>query len=560
MRWINSLSHRLFGSFRSTRQDAADRAAWIDQQVRVAASTHRHLLSVSKRGFTAAETPEFIASWKTTANVINQDLMMQWPTLRARSLQLARNNEWAAGYLKQLDDNVLGPAGVRLQMRLRRSSGSPIQWTAQNQTIEEAWTYFCRRGHCDISGRYTFRDLESLALSSLARTGELLYRFRPGAGPHRIQLQMLDPAIIDHQLSREFGSNRIRMGVEIDDDNRPVAYWLQASRPGDDCHSNVISIGRHVRIPAEQIRHFFWSEEVEQLRGIPWLSIGARRLYQAERFEEAAAVASTNSAQRLGFFVSPTGDSPPGFADQIISSVLDAARDAKKVLSPEEIQEITAAAQKYSTTVPGQFDTVPQGYDFRQYDSPWPNVAAGEFVKSQLRGWSSALGAAYNSIGNDLESVNYSSARVGIIAEREHYKSLQDKLISWFHDEIFYEWVKYAVLVVPTMSPSRIDAYRNCATWRPRRWEGIDPVKEAAANESDLRNGLTSRSRIILERSEDPDEIAAERKADDELFGPLSAAEKPANPAEKEKPNDPKEAADDDESSPDDGADGSEAE
>ena len=60
------------------------------------------------------------------------------------------------------------------------------------------------------------------------------------------------------------------------------------------------------------------------------------------------------------------------------------------------------------------------------------------------------------------------------------------------------------------VSAARMDEYLDAATWQPRRWVGIDPLKEANANEVNLRLGLTSRRRLILERGEDPDEIAAE--------------------------------------------------
>ena len=81
--------------------------------------------------------------------------------------------------------------------------------------------------------------------------------------------------------------------------------------------------------------------------------------------------------------------------------------------------------------------------------------------------------------------------------------------------------MRFAVLRDARLVASRIADYVAACTWRPRRWAGIDPQKEALANESDLKYGLTSRSRIILERGDDPEEIARERDLDEELFGEL---------------------------------------
>ena len=79
----------------------------------------------------------------------------------------------------------------------------------------------------------------------------------------------------------------------------------------------------------------------------------------------------------------------------------------------------------------------------------------------------------------------------------------------------------YLAASTPGLQVSRLPDYLAAATWQARRWQGIDPVKEASADEKNLQNGLTSRSRIIMSRGEDPDEIAAERLADVALFGPL---------------------------------------
>lgn len=514
------------------RETAAERASWVQSLVSSAAARAQQSavsqLRAAQRGFEAAETPAWTSSWSSTTADINQDLAAQLPTMRARAIDLARNNEWAAGYLIQLEDNVLGAGGIRMQGKLTLSDRTTPD-NIGNTLLESAWARWGARGHCETSGKLTWREVEAIALSSLARTGELLYRLRPGAGGiHNFKIQILNPILLDVTLRRDWGKNRVRMGVEINDDGAPVAYWLTASLPGDAPLDGVMQVGRHVRVPAEQIRHCYLVEEPDQLRGIPWLAIGARRLWLNHDFEEAAAVASSNAAKRQGFFISPTGDAPPGFADTIISGAIDAARAAGKTLTAQEIQDITTAAQKFNTVMPGQFDTVPQGYDFREFESKWPDVSAGEYVKANIRGWSVARGASYVTLGNDLEAVNYSSARVGIVAEREHYKSVQQKLIDWLHADVAREWIKYAAAADNALLPSRLPAYQAGIDWQPRRWEGIDPVKDANANETNLKMGLTSRRRIIAARGDDADEIFTEIENEKKQFGDLNPDSTPA--------------------------------
>lgn len=514
-----------------SRETAADRRQWLDTAVRGAAvQAQGHALSgLRQRNFEAAETPAWTDSWATTQVAINDALSRQLPTLWARAAGLARNNEWAQSYLLALDDNVLGPNGMVLQMRLTRSQGGKsVQDAAANAALEAAWARWGERD-ADASG-LSWLDTESLALQTLARRGELLYRLLPGAGPLGFQIQLLDPTLLDVALHRDYQGRRIRMGKEVDDAGRPVAYWLQMARAGD-MPSEYVSVGRHVRIPATEIRHAYLAEEPHQLRGIPWLTVGARRLWLLKDFEESAAVASSNAAKRQGFFFSPNGDAPPGFADTIVSSVLDAAKAAGKVLTPDEIQQITAAAEKYATTVPGQFDTLPQGYQFQAFESAWPNIEAGSYVKQQVRGFAAGRGMSYVSLGNDLEAVNYSSAQVGILAEREHHKKTQARLKAWLHQQVFQAALPYLILATPGLKPSRLAEYREAATWQARRWAPLDPFKAAKANEINLALRLTSRWRLQREQGDDPDEIAAEVAAEEALYGPVTPSHTTLDPA-----------------------------
>ena len=127
----------------------------------------------------------------------------------------------------KLDDNVLGENGFVLQMRLKNAAGEPD--TRLNTLIETAWLDWCDKA--DVSG-LTFREVETLALASLPQDGELLYRFRKGAGPYRMQLQILGADLLDVTLRRDWQGNRVRMGVEINDDGLPQFYWLLANRTG----------------------------------------------------------------------------------------------------------------------------------------------------------------------------------------------------------------------------------------------------------------------------------------------------------------------------------------
>lgn len=522
----------LFDYFRKPKETAADRAAWLQGTVhRIGAELHNQRISALRgaaRSFDAAETPPWVESWPTTAGAINEDLARQLPTLRARARNMARNDEWAIGYLIRLDDNVLGAGGMALQMRIKNAAGELDK--DANARLEEAFATWGK--DCEVSG-LSWRDVESLALNAGPEDGELLYRFRTGRGLGRygIQLQILDPESLDVSLHRDYGGNRVRMGKEINDDGKAVAYWIKATRVGDDM-SGALTVGRHVRVPAGELHHMYLTKHVGQLRGYPWLAGGARRLWMLHDFEQAAAVASSNAAKRQGFFYTEDGEAPTGFADTIVSTVLETAKASGKVLTPDEITAIVAAAEKFNTTMPGQFDTLPERTRFQAFESKWPDVNSEGFVKQNLRGWAAARGMTYHTLGNDMEAVNFSSGRIGIGGEREHFKRLQGLLQSWLHNPVVSTVLPYLVLGTPKLSGTRLADYQAGVTWAGRRWPGIDPVKEATADEINLKNRTTSRRRIILQRGEDPEELDAEIAAEEAKYGAPDAPPRQTEPAE----------------------------
>jgi capsid protein len=150
------------------KESAADRAAWLESTTRsVATQVQSRLIAdlrQAQRSFAAAETPAWTASWPTHSQGINTDLERQLPTLRARAHDLARNNEWAIRYMLQLDDNVLGEQGIRLQMRIKLPDGT--QDSKTNDLMESAWNRWSQ--NCEVSG-LCWREVETVALAGLAQ-------------------------------------------------------------------------------------------------------------------------------------------------------------------------------------------------------------------------------------------------------------------------------------------------------------------------------------------------------------------------------------------------------
>jgi len=179
---------------------------------------------------------------------------------------------------------------------------------------------------------------------------------------------------------------------------------------------------------------------------------------------------------------------------------------------------------------PGQFETLPTGVGFQEFDPQHPTQAFPFFVKACLRGIASGLGVSYNTLANDLEGVNFSSIRAGVLDEREEYKAIQGWLIEQFCEPVFEAWLDWQLGVFLTLPLplAKFDKF-NSPDWKPRRWPWVDPLKDVQANVIAVENGFRSRRSIIAEGGGDVEDTFEEIAADNELaaskklvFGPAS--------------------------------------
>lgn len=442
--------------------------------------------TVAQRSYKASSSSRLSIDWITQSLSGDAELLGQLPTLRNRSRDLERNNEWVKGFLRSLENNVLGEKGISLQVRSKEASGKLDELA--NTKIENAWKQWGRVGNCEVTGKHSWRDVQALVLRSIARDGEVLIRkIKESSG---LRLQVLEADLLDDSYNgKAENGNEIRFGVELDNYRRPVAYHLLGNHPGDGQFYG--NFKRRVRIPAEEIIHTFKSERPEQTRGVPWLVSSMNRLRMLDGYAEAELVAARTSAAKMGFFTKQTPDGWTGEIDDEGNLPVDAS--------------------------PGTIEELPMGVHFESWDSNHPNSGYGDFVKSCLRGVATSLGISYNALSNDLEGVNYSSIRAGLLEEREVWKAVQRMIIDHVLVPVFEDWLEIELLSGRLGLP--FDKYWkfNVPDFRGRRWPWVDPKKdiEAAILAMDAR--IKPLRDIIADDGGDIYEVMEKIKADEEL-------------------------------------------
>lgn len=419
------------------------------------------------RRFSGARIDRISGNWLATEVSINQELRGDLNLLRARGRDLANNNDYAVKFVGMVRDNIIGPGGIRLQVRVEDGPGKPDRLA--NDAIEAAWKDWCQA--CDITGQQTLRDICNTLVGGLPTDGEFLVRMvqgRAAGNKYGLALQIIDVDRIDttYNVGATSTTNAVIMGVEVDAYRRPLALHLFAAHPSD----GVQSSRQRIRVPMSEVLHKFQVQRAEQVRGIPWMAPGMLSLHHLGNFKLSALLAAEHGANHYGFFTTPDGAAPIGAMD-------------------ETGQAITASQ-------PGTFDTLPQGVGFQAYDSKYPNEVFGPFVKTTLQRIASGWRVAYHSLANDLEGVSYSSIRSGALEERDRWAADQEWFISAFMEPVFKVWLQNSLLLgaitMPTGSAlpaAKIDKFSK-HDWQPRRWEWVDPQGDMQAKILAVKAGL----------------------------------------------------------------------
>ena len=458
------------------------------------------------RQYAGAQVNRLTEDWAASLTSADSELVSSVQRLRSRARQLERDNPFVERYLKLATNNVMGSAGIGLQMKIRdadKLEGGKIVKGGYdmlaNSTIEAGFYKWGKAATCTVDGMTSWYALQCLLLRSCARDGSvfLIKKEERTANEYGFTLKVLEADYLREDYNGILaGGNVVRMGIEMTQDRKPVAYHFYTRHPGDYGVSAGVGMAT-VRIPAEQVIHVCRRTRQGQTNGASWLAPIMLRLKMLDGYEESELVAARCAASKMGFYVKQIPNDYQGELDS-------------KGNPTQEMQ-------------PGVIEDLPMGTTFQTLDPQHPVTAYADFVKAALRGISSGMGVSYNSLASDLEGVNYSSIRAGLLEEREEWKAIQNWFIETVIEPIFEAWLKMALLSGALKMPNgsalpaaKYDKF-NVPEWKPRRWQWVDPKKDLEAQIMAIEKGLTSRRHVISEQSGDIEDVFADLAADDKL-------------------------------------------
>lgn len=440
----------------------------------------------------------------------NQANVPYIPTLRANTREQVRNAPIATGGIKTLVSETIGTGIIPL----------PIARTAEiKKELSAMWETWGESA--DFDGVLDIYGMQALVARSWKESGEVFVRFivvdydGGDVVPLRIQLLEADMVPLANGEAPDT-KNEIRNGIEFANGQR-VAYWVHKNHPGDlgflkkvsasviGAFDGVYNTRDMIRVPAEDMVHVYQPTRPGQLRGFPEPSGVLPTIAEISDFDEATLERQKLAAGFTAFIRRPIPDNPG--TDPVTGKEIDET----------QVVETEINAGSAYTLLPGEeieFPNLPElGKDY----SP--------FVKRHDQMIAVGLSIPYEILTGDYSGVNDRTVRVALGVFRR--KLQQDQwhiIIHQFCRPVWAKMVQVAILSGMT----GIALAKVKVLWTPQSWPYINPLQDVQTQAAEITNGLSSRTRKIMDRGDDPEQIDKERSDDAKREKLLGIAPKPA--------------------------------
>lgn len=484
---------RMAGS--AARYAAARTArAALDFAVRPNASTSTSTSGTPSSPYAGVGGGRRATGWNVSTAHANAHLASYGDELVAKSRELVRKEPHARAGIEARVANAVG-TGIKPL--------SKIADPALKKQVQQLWLDWT--DEADADGVCDFYGLQALVARSVEVGGECFVRLRARRPEDGLSVPLQLQVYESEQLPRKdnriaANGNEIRSGIEFDKLGRRVAYHFYRRHPGDLATLSVRSF-EQVRVPADQVCHVFEVLRPGQLRGEPTLAPVIQTLHELAQYKDAELVRKKVAALFVGFITRKT----PGDGDSILP------------LGATDQGDGTADAE----LEPGLLNYLDADEDVKFSEPSDVGSNFEVFIKSVLRDVATGMGVTYEQLTGDLNGVNYSSIRAGLLEFRRRMEAYQHHvLVFQMNRPIWRAWMRAAVMS-GALDLRAADYAANeraylSVKWMPQGWQWVDPEKEVKAAKLSVRCGFESRSAIVSQNGEDAEELDEEIARDNE--------------------------------------------
>lgn len=490
-----------------------------------------------------------LALWRPPYRSADADVLPEKVAVDARTRDMLRNDAFVASGSEIWKDSIVGARYMLSAQPATKILFGKDDDTWEKEFQEEVETRFglwaeSQKCWADSTGHNTFTELVRLAVGVHVAGGEVvgLSRWMPAAGrPYRTAFQFIDadrlstPDMIDPYLT-----SRMRNGVEVDADGRPIAYYFRNSHENEGpFQAWEIQQQNWTRIPAnrpwgrDNVLHLFDQFRPDQHRGISALVSALREMRMLRNFRQTQLEKNIIAASYAAAFEAelPTD----------VTTALGAGYSADGNATTQYMMDYLAAVNSYSggsknlhingASIP----ILPPGVKLNLQNPGTSGPEQAAYESSLLRYIAAAAGLSYEQFSRDYTNTNYSSARAAIGDVWKTLQSRKRRVADRVANFIYRAWLEEAINRNEIESLKRRNVPNfyegmNAEAYCMADWIGagrgmIDPLKETQADILALKGGLTTKEEVISRRSGGDwrrvaKQIARERAVDAEFENP----------------------------------------
>lgn len=436
--------------------------------------------------------------------------------VRAQVRFLERNHDIARGIMRTIVNNVVGPDGIGVEFQPRRADGTIH--TEHAQALADAWRNWCRLP--EVTHGMQWSQVQRLVAKTWIRDGECFAQELVGPVPNLLHgttvpysLELFEADLIPLDFDDE-GRN-IRQGIERNAWGRKVAAWIYKGHPLEQLTlPNQSSLKR---VSWDNILQVALIDRIGQMRGVSEFASVITRLEDIKDYEESERIAAKIAAM-LTAYVKRQAPDGAGYTPNVDSDGNTLPRELS--LQPGTI-----------------IDSLAVGEEIGLIDSNRPNPNLVHFRAGQLRATAAGVGASFSSISKQYDGT-FSAQRQELVEQWVNYAVLCDEFVCQFVQPVVERFIAVAHASGVVRIPKDVKAgTHDDVLYVGQAMPWIDPLKEANAFESLVRNGFISEPEVIRKAGRNPEAVMQQmvawrqRAKDNKLVLASDAANDKAAPA-----------------------------
>lgn len=482
-----SIIRRLHKAFRAFSQPSPSGARKVPSVARAVQNFGNELFSwlgYARHGASMESLP--LDSWFTFPASPRDDCDKNQLVLRARSRDLYMSSSFFGSILHAKRDGVVG-RGLDLDAKIDADAlGLDLdEATAIERRIEAAFSRWAR--NVGVDGE-SLDELLQTAYFSTILNGDCIADIYCDAEARSLRVRLIESDCLITP-PKEYGNERVRSGIELSANGRPVAYWLAT---GFEFNSdgfpvyyyrrrrfmagfNALATGEFLFPRSGALFIHTPLDRPGQLRGLPIASRVLADMKQLDRYMKAELDASVVASKPALFRTHPAVEAQAEVDMMDSFGVIPKATADETAEPPQHEPPINYGS--------GLMIDLWDGADMKAFNPSRPNPAYANFVDHKFSEIAANLGMSAE-VALKKWNASYSASRAALLDAQQGYEIDRSRFINQFLRPLYNAWLDLHAdelgLTGYYTDPARRSAWR-CAEWIGEQLPNIDPTKEIDA-------------------------------------------------------------------------------